>query len=526
MKKTILFLVLFFGVGLGLSAQLWIQQGAGFTTASRGIQNIFAVNDQVVWASGYDGSGAGAACQDITVTTNGGTTWTPHIVNGATGLSISQICAVDANTAWVAMWKTSGSSLPGIFKTTDGGVTWTRQSTAAFVATSFPDIVYFFDANNGVTMGDPVGGKFEIYTTSNGGTTWTVVPSGNIAAMLTGEAGWTSDMCAFGNTIWFGTNKGRLYKSTDMGHNWTASAPVGMTGKNTFPAFKDANNGFCLKFYSAADTTALLDNTTNGGSSWSVFPYAGSVYNQMMQFVKGTTSTWVSVGVDAGAQPDRLGFTWSDDGGSTWYTDSQMSGTQLTWTEWVNDSTGWAGAFNTDATDGIFKFNSVLALQSNFMTNDTNIAQLDSAHFVNESLGDVTYHWTFQNGSPPSSTLKNPVVQYLLVGDWDVTLTVTGLLGSRTLIKNNYIHVGPVGINEHSKSSISIYPNPVKDWLNIKADAMIQEVQVFNIIGQTVLDRKVNNTVMSLKTNDLKPGVYNVKVKMNDGYIYQKVVVN
>ena len=52
------------------------------------------------------------------------------------------------------------------------------------------------------------------------------------------------------------------------------------------------------------------------------------------------------------------------------------------------------------------------------------------------------------------------------------------------------------------------------------------EVQVINIIGQVILNQKVNNTIISLNSSELKPGIYNLKVKMEDGYIYKKIVVN
>jgi hypothetical protein len=531
MKKTILSLMVFMGTALGLNAQLWLPEGAGFTAASRGFTNIFVVSPQVVWASAYDGSGSSAPVQDLTVTTNGGTTWTPKTVTvsgGLTGMNLSMVCAVDANTAWVAMWKSSGSVNPGIYKTTDGGTTWTRQTTAAYTASSFPDIVYFWDANTGVTMGDPVSGKFEIYTTTNGGTTWTVVPSANMTAPLSGETAWTSNYSVIGNTIWFGTSKGRVYKSTDQGLHWVATAVTGMTGKNTFPAFQDANNGFCMKFYSTTDTVNLLDWSSDGGASYAPFTYAGPVYNQSIQYIPGTTNTYATIGVDAQNTPDRVGFTWTQNGGTTWYSDAQMTGTQLTAQGWLNDSTGWVGSFNTDATDGLNKFNSVLALVSNFTANDTSIFVADSVQFQNTSHGKFSaYLWTFPGGIPASSTAKNPpAVLYLTAGDYNVSLRVTSLLGVKTTIKTNYIHVGGVGINEHSRSSVKVYPNPAKDWLNIKASSTMQELQVTNVMGQIVINQKVNNTSYSLNTSGLKAGIYNLKIKMADGYIYQKVVVN
>ena len=96
MKKILLSVVAILALSMAVNAQ-WIEEATGFSTASRGIRCVYAVNSQVVWATAYDGSGAAAPCQDVTVTTNGGTLWTPHTIAGATNLDIANVVAVDAN---------------------------------------------------------------------------------------------------------------------------------------------------------------------------------------------------------------------------------------------------------------------------------------------------------------------------------------------------------------------------------------------------------------------------------------------
>jgi len=73
---------------------------------------------------------------------------------------------------------------------------------------------------------------------------------------------------------------------------------------------------------------------------------------------------------------------------------------------------------------------------------------------------------------------------------------------------------------------MTIYPNPVRDFLKIEASKTIQEIQVINLVGQTVIDRKVDNSTVTLSTSDLNGGVYTLKVKINDKYYVRKVVVN
>ncbi|MBK8854390.1 MAG: hypothetical protein IPN10_09875 [Saprospiraceae bacterium] len=69
-------------------------------------------------------------------------------------------------------------------------------------------------------MGDPREGEFEIYHTANGGQFWTRVSGDKIPDPLPGEFGYNNDFDVVGNTIWFGTNKGRIYRSSNSGTNW------------------------------------------------------------------------------------------------------------------------------------------------------------------------------------------------------------------------------------------------------------------------------------------------------------------
>jgi len=54
----------------------------------------------------------------------------------------------------------------------------------------------------------------------------------------------------------------------------------------------------------------------------------------------------------------------------------------------------------------------------------------------------TSYLWTFQGGSPATSTLANPVVSYSSAGTYSTSLLVTNATGSHVIVKNNYVTVG------------------------------------------------------------------------------------
>lgn len=342
-----------------MSAQTWTTQNTNFPATSTGITKVQAVNSSLAWAFGYDGSGGGANLQVFTKTTNGGTTWTPGTFSiGLSSLLISDLTAVDASTAWVMAVNTSGGANDGIWKTTDGGTVWTKQTTATFSnAASFPNLVHFFDANNGVAQGDPLSGVFEIYTTSNGGTTWTRVPAANIPA-APNEFGYVHLAKVVGNTIWFGTDLGRIFRSNDRGLTWAVSqSPVidfgGVTtaGKSGDFTMKDANTGWAI------DQDGILYSTTDA-ANWEPVASSGTVYGGDICFVPGTANTLISTGISTTASMG-YGSSISTDGGLTWTVIDDT--VQYGATAAYDASTVYAGGFNGATSGGMFKLSPLMA---------------------------------------------------------------------------------------------------------------------------------------------------------------------
>ena len=357
MKKTLLFAFLLVTT-LGHTQNFWTAKATAFTQISRGLDDISIVDANTIWAKAYDGASTTPAnVRQFTRSINGGENWTAGSINlGAnqTLLNVSSISAVSATTAWVTAYSDNPATVfGGVWKTTDSGATWVKQTTASFNtgSESFTNLVYFWDANTGICQGDPASGYFEIYITSNGGTNWTRIPSANIPAPLTGEYGYVHDYDVVGSTIWFGTNKGRVFKSVDQGVTWTvAQSPITdfagatVSGKYTF---SDLNNGLLVS------NSNLLYQTTDGGATWLPKTFSGSLGTRDLEYVPGT-NTVISVGDTAGPTPTSF-TSYSTDNGSTWTT--VMSGTQVTTLKFLNDTTGFGGGFTVSSTSGgVFKY--------------------------------------------------------------------------------------------------------------------------------------------------------------------------
>jgi vibriolysin len=79
---------------------------------------------------------------------------------------------------------------------------------------------------------------------------------------------------------------------------------------------------------------------------------------------------------------------------------------------------------------------------ANFVASATQVYLNNVVTFTDKTLENpTTWSWTFEGGTPATSTAQNPTVTYTTVGTYDVTLVVTNAQGSDTEIKVNYIDV-------------------------------------------------------------------------------------
>jgi photosystem II stability/assembly factor-like uncharacterized protein len=367
--KKLFFLVAILFVNSNTTAQ-WITQATNFTNY-RGLNEIKILDANTVWAKAYDGSKPSNNIQEFTRTIDGGKTWIPGVFNiSNTEYSVNNIAPINGTTAWISAVKTTGTPTPGgIWKTTDGGVTWVQKNATAYKSdASFLNGIHFFDANNGISYGDPVGGVYENYKTSDGGETWTPLAPGATPAPESGEFGFNSlnTNVIEGNTMWIGTNKGNILRSNDMGSTWikleSPLANFSGSTENGILKFSDINNGVILAFKESNGVSSqTLYKTSDGGNTWSDGEPFTEPYQQIT-YVPGTSKI---IGVGTANKTYYSGY--SNDNGSTWTTliNSTNADDQKFVISFKDENTGWASGFNNTSTEGIFKFdNQTLSVAS------------------------------------------------------------------------------------------------------------------------------------------------------------------
>jgi PKD repeat protein len=79
---------------------------------------------------------------------------------------------------------------------------------------------------------------------------------------------------------------------------------------------------------------------------------------------------------------------------------------------------------------------------ANFTADTLSVPAGGSVHFTDQSTNSPTsWSWTFEGGTPATSTAQNPTVTYNTPGTYDVSLTATNSAGSDSETKLNYISV-------------------------------------------------------------------------------------
>jgi photosystem II stability/assembly factor-like uncharacterized protein len=292
----------------------WVMQATGVPTRHAGCM-MHAVDSTTFW-SVFEAWGESS--QEFARTTDGGATWLCDTIRPASSrYKAVSIYAFDANRAWVLMWDRFGIWYGGLFGTTDGGATWKEDPTVFKVETGAPDFVHFFDAENGVCVGDGQGDLFVVYTTSDGGATWSQIPRENIPPKVANEGGKTHVFTAAGNSLWFPTmGANRFYRTTDRGLTWSVSNfPKASFWYYSTIAFQDEKVGLCNTGWGD------VEKTTDGGANWTALPTTVNLAFQDLQYVPHTQGMYVASAAwscSSLVQPWQAGTLYTLDGGVSW----------------------------------------------------------------------------------------------------------------------------------------------------------------------------------------------------------------
>jgi photosystem II stability/assembly factor-like uncharacterized protein len=254
MKKIVFLFIVILFIHVRLHSQLYIEQNSGVTVSLNSICMAPFNYPERVWAAGDSGI--------VLLTTNGGENW---LNRGNTAIPVSvNLVNVNSFSLDTAIVSGSGGTNTYAYRTTNLGLNWIQVFTQPNGSING---VWLKDALNGFMCGDPVGGRWSLWKTTNGGLNW---DSAGLYLQQAGiEKGWNNSLQVIRNNIWFGTNNSRIYYSSNYGANWSVIS--------TAPEVNSAS----LWFYSIDSTKGCFGGgnfygTTNLGANWTNYFCAGT----------------------------------------------------------------------------------------------------------------------------------------------------------------------------------------------------------------------------------------------------------
>lgn len=431
--------------------------------------------------------------------------------------------------------------------------------------------------------------SFAVYTTSNGGTTWTRVNSPELPLALNGEAGTENFYAAFGNTIWFGTGNGRIYKSANKGLTWTVK-DAGLGTVQTNVRFKDANDGYAFGGFGSG---LVFKKTTDGGTNWTDAKPQGIITGMDYEFVPGTDSVWINSGVYSSISLNN---------NKSYYLLDQN--TLINTTKFLSPVKGWGGGFySVKGGGGIYKWSGSFtpAISSkitlkitdkngnpipeatttfNYQTKTTNEKGLST--FGITSFGNPETYTVTKAGYTPAMANyiieQDDTVRITLMPSYSVTFTVRNkmdaLLSGASVIFNGQIQqtntngtatfsnvskgtgypfavtkvnyyagygkadvkdanpnievvltADVTGVKLAEKKNHAVFPNPASDILNIVSDENITGIEIITLEGKTALRKSFLSNTIQLNLSDLKEGEYILKVIQGKTEEISKIII-
>ena len=76
-----------------------------------------------------------------------------------------------------------------------------------------------------------------------------------------------------------------------------------------------------------------------------------------------------------------------------------------------------------------------------------------------------------------------------------------------------------------NQADLTVYPNPATGRVNINAASEIEQISIFNHVGQLVYNIEGSSNIMNLNTNGFEPGMYMFRIQTESGSFVESVII-
>ena len=394
------------------------------------------------------------------------------------------------------------------------------------------------------------GMRFDSYYNSNGNTSELTTPLLDLSSLSSAEL-----------NFWYKNPTGGNFEiliSTDAGSNFS-TLETGLTGQSTWlektiDITSHIDSDVIIQFkgtsnYGSGDARVYLDEVSVREIPSCIYPSSltatgitatqatlgwtengsASLYNVEV-VTAGTPPTGTATDTGVNNPFTKMGLTSSTN--YEYYVQADCTG---------GDLSPWAGpfAFTTSPSCGETVYDSGGAT-GNYGNNESTTVTV-----YPDNAGDVVT-FTFNSFRTKSGydflrVYNGPDVTSPLLGSFSGStipdpITSTHTTGALTFVfvsdgSSNYsgyeIIVScspPMGLKDNALEGVSIVPNPVTTILKFNATEKIQQISVFNLLGQEVKRITPNAVKTELSVENLQTGMYLVKVKIGEQFGVYKIL--
>ena len=245
-------------------------------------------------------------------TTDGGETWSGVSLPVGGSVSSIQFLTTEDGAVTVLLGAWAGGCAVAVLRTTDGGSKWTvvartQPQTPTLRGQPGCGDASFADSTNGWETGATAGNSVLLFHSTDGGKTWLEQPIAIPKGFSAAEGAATSSA-----PIFFGSEDGvlpvsfrkqgfDLYRTSDRGTTWSPSTPVHFVSTAMFPAYSiiDVHHAVVTggeEIYTTADGgtswRTIQPNMSlahiseidfvDPSNGWALVPAAGSVWNMLL----------------------------------------------------------------------------------------------------------------------------------------------------------------------------------------------------------------------------------------------------
>ncbi len=185
----------------------------------------------------------------------------------------------------------------------------------------------------------------------------------------------------------------------------------------------------------------------------------------------------------------------------------------------INDGTGTANniVVETDLNPAQFDVNSLQVLNSSHTA--TARVNGNSARFVMQAAalgggghGNILFKAKTRSNLAPGASVHSIArifYDYSQAATTNDATTLFGIMGTGTVTND---------------PSVTVYPNPTKDLVNITSRNVIQSVNLYDVQGRLLQTELLNHTNATLDISQRASGIYFVKVYTDGGVMVEKIV--